>query len=118
MGGDNSVDEPSSKSCEQEVDPGVPEIQDSDFTNQISELVKEILELEPPMLNKDVNVFSGDTNVDSNTDYKGPHCLKCGLEVKGHKENKMNKNRFLLVPLVFVTPQVNQTFANAVITLG
>ena len=82
MAGDNNMDEPSSKNCEQEVDPGVPETTDSDFTIQISELVKEILDLEPPMLNKDVHVFSSIANADSNTVYKGPHCMKCGHEVK------------------------------------
>ena len=65
MAGDNSMDEPSSKNCEQEVDPGVPKTTDSDFTIQISELVKEILDHDPPMLNKDVHVFSGITNVDN-----------------------------------------------------
>ncbi len=88
LAGDNRVDEPSSKNCEQEVDPSVPETTYSDFTIQISVLVKEILDLQPPMLNKDVHVFSNITNFDSNTVYMGPNCMKCGHEVKGHKGKK------------------------------
>ncbi len=47
LAGDNRVDEPSSKNCEQEVDPSVPETTYSDFIIQISVLVKEILDLQP-----------------------------------------------------------------------